>query len=413
MKTINVYFDWNYLPEINKIGSLRTDVIRGSEVFSFEYDRLWLEGSFSQTLDPDLDYYPGSQYLQNKKVNFGMFLDSSPDRWGRMLMNRKEAIDASNEKRPQKTLLESDYLLGLDDATRMGALRFKLDENSDFLSNNENIEVPPISNIRELEQACNNVEKDEFFENENAGKWLKILFAPGSSLGGARPKANIYNTDRSLWIAKFPSKNDNIDTGAWEYIVNKMAKDLNINVATGKAQKFLGNRHTYLTKRFDRSNGKRLHYASAMTLLGLIDGKNDIGYLDIVKIIEKYGSSPTKDIRELWRRIVFSVAISNTDDHLRNHGFLLTPSGWELSPAFDINPISDGMGLSLNIDDNNNNSLDFDLCLEVIGYFRVNENEAVDFIVKTKEVVSQWKRMAKTLNVPSTDISLMERAFNI
>ena len=414
MKEIIVFADWVNLPETMKMGILRSEISKGEEVFSFEYSESWLQSGYAQEIDPDLRLFTGPQYLNDSKPNFGLFLDSSPDRWGRMLMERREAIISRQTEKPKKRLMESDFLLGVNDETRMGALRFKLNEDGEFLSDQTEIKTPPFTSIRELEQASLRLEDDNFFEDEEAQKWLTMLMAPGSSLGGARPKANVIDPEGHLWVAKFPSKNDQKDSGAWELLVNKMANEIGINVALGDAKKYSQKQHTFLSKRFDRifDNG-RIHFASAMSLLGYMDGYNhkDGGsYLEIVELIEQYGSEPTEDIRELWRRIVFSVAISNTDDHLRNHGFLLTKDGWRLSPAYDINPIEKGIGLSLNISEDDN-SLDFDLCMSVLGYFRWEEDEAIDFINQTKKVVSTWKNRAKQLDISNSEIMFMETAF--
>ncbi|MCK5816386.1 MAG: HipA domain-containing protein [Candidatus Marinimicrobia bacterium] len=411
MKEIIVYADWHTLPKTQEMGVLRSSIIKGQEIFSFTYNESWLKSDHVQVIDPDLKLFTGSQYLSHDKPNFGLFLDSSPDRWGKMLMDRREAINARTEGRKQKRLLESDYLLGVNDYTRMGALRFKLNEESNYIASTKGFKIPPIANIRELEQASLKLEE----EDNDANKWLSMLIAPGSSLGGARPKANIVDLEGNLWIAKFPSKNDKINSGAWEFIVNQMAIEMGLNTATGKAEKFSGHQYTYLTKRFDRIKNDRIHFASAMTLLGYKDGhdhKDGGSYLELVELIENYGSNPNEDIKELWKRIVFSVAISNTDDHLRNHGFILTQKGWKLSPAYDINPNPDGMGLSLNINEDDN-SLDYDLCMSVIGYFRLKENEALDFIKKTKKVISQWKKRGKKMNISNPELALIENAFNV
>lgn len=414
MREIIVFADWIGLPETSKMGILRSEKSKGEEVFSFEYSESWLKSGYAQEIDPDLKLYAGTQYVNDGKSNFGLFLDSSPDRWGRMLMERREAIISRKTGQAKKRLMESDFLLGVNDETRMGALRFKLNEEEDFLSNQEDIKAPPFTSIRELEQASLRIEDDDFFQDEEAQKWLMMLMAPGSSLGGARPKASVIAPGDHLWIAKFPSKNDHKDSGAWESIVNQMAHELGINVATGEAKIYSQKRHTFLTKRFDRtSDNKRIHFASAMSLLGYKDGfnhKEGGSYLELVELLEQYGSEANDDIRELWRRIVFSVAISNTDDHLRNHGFLLSKNGWRLSPAYDINPIEKGTGLSLNISEDDN-SLDFDLCIEVIDYFRWKEKEAKNFIYQTKEIVGHWKERANQMNISNREQTLMETAF--
>ena len=414
MREIIIYSDWIGLPEISEMGILRSEKSRREEVFSFEYSKEWLQSKYAQEIDPDLKLFVGPQYVTDEKPNFGLFLDSSPDRWGRMLMDRRESIVARKENRDKKKLTESDYLLGVNDETRMGGLRFKLNRDEDFLSNEANIKTPPLTSIRELEQASLRIEDDNFFKDKDAQKWLMMLMAPGSSLGGARPKASVKAPDGNLWIAKFPSKSDDKDSGAWEFIANQMALELGIDVAQGNAKIYSQKQHTYLTRRFDRTpENKRIHFASAMSLLGYKDGrsyKEGTSYLELVELMEQYGSNPNEDIRELWRRIVFSVAISNTDDHLRNHGFLLRKNGWKLSPAYDINPTPKGVGLSLNISEEDN-SLDFDLCLEVIDFFRWEEKEALGFIKETKKIVSQWKSRAQNLNISHQEQIRMETAF--
>lgn len=414
MKEIFVYADWAALKEPIMMGVLRSEMSRGEEVFSFEYKSEWLKSGFAQEMDPDLKLFTGPQYVNDNKPNFGLFLDSSPDRWGRMLMERREAIRNRQNEQTKKRLVESDFLLGLSDETRMGALRFKLNEDGAFLSNEEAIKAPPFTSIRELEQASLKLEGDNFFDDADAQKWLSMLIAPGSSLGGARPKASVVDAEGVLWIAKFPSKNDEINAGAWEYLVGQMAIEIGIDVAKADAKIFSQKHHTFLSKRFDRiDNNKRIHFASAMCLLGYKDGynhKNGGSYLEIVELIERYGSYPTEDIRELWRRIVFSVAISNTDDHLRNHGFLLSPNGWKLSPAYDINPVEKGFGLSLNISEDDN-SLDFDLCMDVIGYYRWEKKEALEFIEQTKNIVSQWRTKANVLGISKSEQVVMASAF--
>ena len=328
MKEIIVYADWVGLPKIFKMGYLRSEKLRGEEIFSFEYSEDWIRSGFAQEIDPDLKLFVGPQYLSDEKPNFGLFLDSSPDRWGRMLMERREAILARQNNTTKKKLSESDFLLGVSDETRMGAIRFKLNDDGSFLSNEENIKAPPFTSIRELEQASLRIEDADFFQDKQAQKWLMMLMAPGSSLGGARPKASVVDTNGNLWIAKFPSKSDHKNSGAWEFLVNQMARDVGLDVAIANAKIYSQKQHTFLVKRFDRTeNNERIHFASAMSLLGYKDGhnyKSGASYLELVELIEQYGSDPTNDIREMWRRIVFSVAISNTDDHLRNHGFLLS-----------------------------------------------------------------------------------------
>jgi len=415
VKKILVYADWLDQPQAVLMGLLYTQVSKGEEIFSFEYSTDWLESEYSQVIDPDLKLYSGPQYLNDEKQNFGIFLDSSPDRWGRMLIKQRAGIKQRVSGEQSRHLYESDYLLGLNDETRMGGIRFKLQQDGNYLDHDDSLRTPPITSIRELEQVSQKIEEDDFSSDSLSIEWLNIMMAPGSSLGGARPKASVVDTDGSLWIAKFPSKNDEKDSGIWEFLVNKMASNLNINTAEAKASIFSQKQHTYLTKRFDRAGqDKRIHFASAMTLLGYKDGYNQKeggSYLEMVELIERYGASPDQDIKELWRRIVFSVAVSNTDDHLGNHGFLLTQTGWALSPAYDINPNENGRGLSLNISEDDN-SLDFDLCLSVADYFRYDHSEAKAYIQIVKKEVANWSDNATALNISRKEQMQMEVAFN-
>lgn len=415
-KNIYVYADWMGLDHPHLMGMLTASRVRGKEIFSFQYEDEWLKSGKARLLDPDLSLFPGFQHLRDEKLNFGMFLDSSPDRWGRVLMKRREIALAKQEERKAGTLFESDFLLGVYDSQRMGGLRFKTDKEGEFLDNSKDYITPPWSSIRELEIASFEYEKGLEQDNPELLKWLNMLFAPGSSLGGARPKANIQDTDGSLWIAKFPSKNDEVNIGAWEMVANSLAKKAGINCAVGKVGKYNSNYHTYLTKRFDRDGeGTRIHFASAMTLLGYSDGagaEDGISYLELAEFIMKHGSHVNEDLKELFRRIVFSVCISNTDDHLRNHGFLLNDKGWRLSPAYDINPNPDGTGLKLNID-LNDNSLDLGLVLSVSDFYRIETEEARTMIGKIQKVVSTWRQEARNYQISSSEQDRMESAFSV
>ena len=413
-RMVYAYAHWHKLGEPKLMGILRSTLIRGKEVFSFEYDQHWLESNFSLTLDPDLQFYSGLQYLSEEKSNFGIFLDSSPDRWGRVLMKRREAIIARKEGRKEKVLQETDYLLGVYDGHRMGAIRYKDSESGPFQNDNREMAAPPWASIRELEHAASVVEEEDI-DDEEYIKWLNLLIAPGSSLGGARPKASVLDPKGHLWIAKFPSKNDDIDIGAWEMVVQKLGKMAGLNVAEAKSEKFYSKRHTYLTKRFDRTpKGERMHFASAMTLLGYTDGADfhdGVSYLELAEFIIRNGARVDQDLEELWRRIVFYISVSNSDDHLRNHGFLLTDKGWILSPGYDINPIQNASGLSLNISESDN-SFEFDLALEVAEYFRVNQKRGNQVIKKVRETVKQWNEVAKEAGISKAERDSMAKAFN-
>ena len=413
-KEIYAYAHWIGIKEPILMGILKAEFSRGKEIFSFSYSDNWLNSDYSQILDPELLLFSGTQYPKEDKHNFGVFLDSSPDRWGRLLMKRREAAMARSAKRPEKTLRESDFLLGVFDGHRMGGIRFKDDPDGSFLNDNKILATPPWTSIRELEQISLRLEDDNAIEDPEYLKWLNMLINPGSSLGGARPKASVVDDKKNLWIAKFPSKSDVKDTGGWEMVTNELALNAGINVAVAKARKFSGKHHTFLTKRFDRTDtNKRIHYASAMTMLGYVDGNSfqeGVSYLEIVEFLTRNGGNIKSDLTELWQRIVFNVFVSNTDDHLRNHGFILTEKGWILSPAFDINPNEDGSALSLNIslDDN---SLDLDLTLEVAEYFRLSNNGALEKIENIKKSVKNWRSVANKYQLPKSEQELMAKVF--
>ena len=407
---VYVYADWLELKGPIFLGTLSMVHTKGHHVASFDYDKDWIKKGFAQSLDPDLQFYTGPQYLGKKKTNFGLFMDSSPDRWGKTLMDRREAILARVESRKPNKLLEEDYLLGVYDAHRMGALRFKVEGNDKFQHEDKGLAAPPWTSIRELEQASLALEND-MLKDKQALKWINMLIAPGASLGGARPKASVLDERGHLWIAKFPSVKDTHNVGGWEMVVNDLAFKSGIRIAEGMIRQYNSEHLTYLSKRFDRtSGGARIHFASAMTLLGHADGETGASYLHLAEFIIRQGASPSRDLEQLWRRIVFYIAIKNTDDHLRNHGFLLTDTGWELSPAYDINPIYYGTGLSLNISETDN-SLDFEIAREVAKYFRLTDVQAATIIKGTKNIVKQWPKLADKYKIPSKEQDLMAAAF--
>ena len=412
-KHIYVYANWNEFSDPCLLGLLNVTITRGKEVFYFEYDKEWLKSAPAQILDPDLGYYSGPQFLSDGKSNFGLFLDSSPDRWGRLLMKRREALRARKEERPINTLYESDYLLGVFDGHRMGALRFKLSPGGEFLDNDRIHASPPFTKLRDLEYASLKIEEERDLDNPEYLKWLRLLIVPGSSLGGARPKSSVVDPANNLWIAKFPSKMDHFDVGAWEMLVHELAQRVGIRVPESRIEKFSGRYHTYLSKRFDRENGKRIHFASALTMLGYTDGtghSDGAGYLEIAEFLMRFGANVREDLEELWKRIVFNICVSNTDDHLRNHGFILTKEGWILSPAYDMNPVEDAVGLSLNISEDDN-SLDLDLAREVAEYFRIDDRKSEQIISQITSTVKGWRIIANHIGIRKTEQELMSGAF--
>ena len=355
-KIIYAYENWSSnVPEL--MGRLYVDFIRGKEQVAFEYDNSWLaSSSHSFSVDPDLYYYRGRQHLNDSKTTFGIFADSSPDRWGRLLMRRREAIQAKKEERKPRTLFENDES-GLEE------------------------------------------------------RWLKQLLAPGSSLGGARPKATVTDENGNLWIAKFPSKHDEYNSGAWEFVVNKLAVMCGLDVPEARLETFSKNGSTFLVKRFDRDGERRIHFASAMTLLGKTDGADGCCYLDLASFLREQGSQPQKDLVELWKRILFNMAVSNTDDHLRNHGFILEKNGWKLSPLYDVNPIPFGNSLSLCVSEESG-VISEELLLEVAPYFGINDGVALKHISEVKGIVREnWRLLAQRYGISRSSCEQMQSAF--
>ena len=410
-KTIFVYDDFSTDQPV-LMGSLYVNVIKGGESYSFEYDKGWLKKtSLTLTLDPELMPYSGRQYPTGKNI-FGLFADASPDRWGRVLMNKRERILAEKEGRKPSKLYDSDYLLGVYDETRMGGIRFKVNPEGPFLSDDKETAAPPWATLRTLEEASRNFENDETGLTE---KWLNQLIKPGSSLGGARPKATVVDTKDQLWIAKFPSKNDENDTGAWEIVAHDLAELCGLNVPEAKLEKFSPLGSTFLIKRFDRLGSKRVHFASAMTLLVKKDGASAAdgsSYLDIAAFIKSYGAQPKKDLIELWKRIVFNMAVTNTDDHLRNHAFILTDKGWILSPLYDVNPVPYGDELSLNVDEDDN-SISIDLAVQTAVKFGISKSDAEAVAEDILQIVrDNWERTAAGYALTRRQIEEMRPAFN-
>jgi len=410
-KKIYVYENWMGT-EPSLMGCLYTETLRGKEITSFEYSPTWLTNHPGLlALDPDLQLFSGRQFTPLDKTMFGIFSDSCPDRWGRVLMDRREGILAKQENRKARSLLETDYLLGVHDEARMGALRFSVQEGGPFLSCESDMAAPPWTTLRDLEAASVAFEKDPDTYNN---RWLQMLLAPGSSLGGARPKASVKAPDNSLWIAKFPSKHDEYDSGAWEQVTHELAKMCQLNVPESKLECFSDTGSTFLVKRFDRQGSRRIHFSSALALLGKKDGdSSSSSYLDLVQFLTSHGASARVDLKELWRRIVFSMAVSNTDDHLRNHGFLLTPNGWRLSPMFDVNPNPKGSFLSLSIT-LNDSGIDQDLAIDAAAYFGLKKDEAAEEAKHILSVVGHnWRPIAESYGISKYSQEAMEPAFSI
>lgn len=411
-RAIEVWADWEAQVSPRKLGLLHATPARGKEVFSFEYESSWLESAAHAQLDPELRLHRGPQYPAHERANFGLFLDSSPDRWGRVLMRRREAWLARIEERPERRLVESDYLLGVHDGHRMGALRFKTD--GDFLDDNDELASPPWTSLRELEQASLQLEREDATEDAEYATWLRMLIAPGGSLGGARPKASVTDEHGALWIAKFPSRRDDEDIGAWEAVVHELAVRAGVQVPEARLQRFGSKQHTFLSRRFDRKeNGQRVHFASAMTLLERADGDaadEGASYLELADFLTRFGAQTSADLEQLWRRIAFSICVSNTDDHLRNHGFLLASDGWVLAPAYDMNPDPHGEGLKLNISETDN-AQNLELLMNVAPHFRVKPAHAEQIIDEVRSAVGEWKTVAIAHDLSPAAQGRMARAF--
>jgi serine/threonine-protein kinase HipA len=418
--TIAVYADWDGLPAPLRLGFLRARRGAGRDLFEFEFAAAALAhpAVIHSFLDPRLGLFEGRQHPPQGYETFGMFADASPDRWGRMLMRRRlEREQRTGQVDSSVKLRESDYLLGVHDAFRVGALRFRLDDSGDFLDNRHGMAAPPFVQLRALEAASLALERDEDNNSPAGDEWLRLLIAPGGSLGGARPKASVVDPAGHLWIAKFPSVRDEIDVGAWELVVHTLARGCGLRVPEGLARRFANPRHTFLVKRFDRTaEGRRLHFASALTLTGHQDGDDastGASYLEIARVLIDHGAQTALDLRELWSRIVFNILVSNADDHLRNHGFTLIPGkGWRLSEAFDMNPVPESQGLKLNISEADN-AADLELVRSVAHYFRVDAKTANEIVARSQAVVKQWPKIAHRLGIPAREQNRMASAFHL
>ena len=342
MKRITVYADFDFLSTPQEIGILGYEHVRGKGHFVFEYSRQWLKQYGGILLSGDLMNVPSLQHPRGNDNVFGFVKDSFPDRWGRLLLDRRERLTAQSEGRPTRMLTNYDYLIGIEDFTRMGGIRYKEEDSDGYINASDKYLVPPIESLRALCDACHEIELAEERKELPEQRWLDQLIDPGTSLGGARPKANVVDTDGTLYVAKFPSKKDLENTELIEHFSHHLAAKAGIHVAKTRTIRISKDRDLLLSERFDRTkDGRRIHFASAMSLLGLDDGAGSStgnGYLDIVDFILHGCTDVRQNLRELYRRVAFNVMFGNTDDHFRNHGFLLTPKGWTLSPAYDINP---------------------------------------------------------------------------
>ena len=408
MKKLYVFADFDWLKEPRLVGELSYESLRGSDSYGFCYSNEWLKDYGSLFLSDDLNNYPGQQYTALGKDIFGCFSDALPDRWGRTLINRREQILAKDEKRPVRRLSSFDYLIGIEDFSRMGGFRFKESMDGNYINASETLRIPPLTDIRELIAASSEIEKSEEEDQLPEMRWIAQLVQPGSSLGGARPKASVLDENKNLCIAKFPSRKDDYDAGLWEHFSHLLAKKTGINAAETRVISTNDKYHTLLSRRFDRrEDGKRIHFASAMTLLGLNDGANantGNGYLDIVDFIIQNCTNVEDNLKELYRRVAFNICIGNTDDHFRNHGFLLTVKGWSLSPAYDMNPtVNEYQSLLISTD---SNKADLSILLDGCEDYMLNRKTAENIVLEVVEAVKKWRELVARLDISEREMDM-------
>lgn len=407
--TVTVYLGAAELGPQRPIGELRRVGSGARGAVSFAYDPAWLADRHGFEIDPLLGFYPGPQYVPSGGLP-GIFADTAPDRWGRMLLERREALAARQEARSPRRLDDWDFLLGVSDRVRMGALRLRDGDAGAFVADGP-MPIPPITRLRALEHAAREAERTSDVSVDDEAAMLALLLAPGSSLGGARPKATFADEDGALWIAKFPSRSDRDDIGAWEILVTRLAERAGIAVPETRLLQLTVEQRTFCARRFDREHGSRVLYASGMTLTGKTDGQG-ASYLDLAEAIADHGApgSIDEDLEQLFRRIVFNILVSNRDDHLRNHGFLRSDRGWRLAPAFDLNPSPAKAEHELSINENLPVP-DVTLALETAPFYRVSATRAQQIVDEVTEVVSSWRKLAAEIGFPDHEVELMAQAF--
>ncbi len=405
-KVLEVWLDCDLGPAC-LVGTLAHD--RGQ--IRFRYERDWLADGRAFSLDPDLSLDDAPFFPKPDMGNFSVFLDSSPDRWGQTLMKRREALQAKDDGRSPRNLYAWDYLIAVQDFTRQGALRFRLAGTPTFLGN-EKLAAPPITTLPELEAVAYQLSNRRIDDLDALRKWLTVLVAPGASLGGARPKANFTEADGSLWIGKFPACDDDRDIGAWEFVVHRLAMRAGVDVPPARLVRLNNPFHTFCVQRFDRNQGSRRFYASAMTLLRK-EQSEGTSYLELAQFLRASGDGAqvAADLEQLFRRIAFNVAVGNRDDHLRNHGFVLGASGWRLAPAFDVNPNIDKAEHVLNIDDADNRP-SLQTVLSTAAFYGLSPDRAREVVSEVADAVDDWRDTARRAGIAAVDVQMTAVAFS-
>lgn len=377
----------------------------------FEYEQSWLDSTDSLVLDPMIGTYPGPQFPAPDRDNFGLFEDVSPDRWGCVLMQRREDLSAYELGRKPRSLTAWDYLLGVQDETRMGALRHRAPRTKVYLDSNPK-PVPPVTELRSLEAASRELETAlERGDLDALDRWIRVLIEPGSSLGGARPKCSFRMVDGSLWIAKFPAKDDQRNVGLWEQVLARLAGNAGISTAQSRLYEFGQRFHTFITRRFDRHGSTRIPFASAMNFTEKTDG-TEASYLDIVQALDDHGTYEVKqDLEQLFRRVVFNILVSNRDDHLRNHGFFVTRDGIRLAPAYDLNPMPEKATHALSIDDTST-APDLSLALATAELYGLDKSTANRLVARVRDAIAPWRDIARDLGANRAELLFMEAAFS-
>jgi serine/threonine-protein kinase HipA len=404
-EAVEVWLDAAHLERAH-VGTLSHD--RGA--LRFAYETAWLKNPQSFALDPDLSLGEGIYFPNVDAGNFRVFDDSAPDRWGQTLMKRREALAAKDAGRPARTLQAWDFLLGVEDVSRQGALRYRRSGEDAFLAHDA-LTVPPLASLRDLEVVALEITAKRIDDLDALRRWLRVLVAPGASLGGARPKASFKETDGTLWIAKFPARDDTRDVGAWESLAQTLAKRAGIEVPVSKLRRFSGEYRTFCVQRFDRLADRRLFYSSAMALLRR-NQSDGASYLELAEFLHTRGAKDhiATDLEQLFRRVAYNVAVGNRDDHLRNHGFLLTPTGWRLAPAFDLNPNTEKADHVLNLDETDNRP-SLATVIETSEWYVRSKDRGAAIVGEVLRETRQWRAAAEHLKIARADVELTAAAF--